>query len=222
MVKSSGLAVVVTRVRGTVKRMAHEVKRRDGPGRPRLLASTVTIDGVEVPLLDAVVAAAEKGLPLADCARRVGASPDTLYAWLARGRQARNLANGVPDDELDFVVLVQRVEAAQSKARYKAVDKLDSLIDSEDETVALKASMFTLERGDPMNWGRATRQMIEAAPDEQAERERDRQAMGARFYSALRAILVDLDIDVHDTAVVEVVRKHLLAASVDDRAPVDA
>lgn len=155
-----------------------------------------------------------EGVYIGDAAESVGRPRDTVYAWLARGRAAlrRDVALSPDDVEYPYARFSQDVERARGEANAKAVKVVTSLFDDDDSNVKLKAATFYLERTDPSNWGRSTRPDRGAEPDAEADRDREHQQLGAKFYTALRAILVECDVDVHDPAVIEIVRRHLVAA----------
>jgi hypothetical protein len=100
-----------------------------------------------------IVAAVRGGSYLDDAASYAGVGERTVYAWLARGRDAEKAYEQGQPINVDEQACLQFQQAVQ-KARADAVVRNVALIQRAAEDGSWQAAAWYLERTNPRKWGR--------------------------------------------------------------------
>lgn len=133
---------------------------------------------------------------LATDAERVGrARPVLARAALFAGRSdlAISIANDAPDDETRLLLAQVQIDSSESSVRNSAVEVLDQLMFSSDESVrrdaALARALACLSEPDPPEWSLRAEELLRAEHADSADIIRARAHLARREFDEAEAIL---------------------------------
>lgn len=95
----------------------------------------------------------QRGLPIADACNLVGIKEATFYYWMRIGER---------EERQPYLKFFEDVTRARKQGRLNAIERVHKAMnDEEDKRTALAAAQWYLERSDPENWGRKSKQTVE-------------------------------------------------------------